>query len=136
MQVGTGSEQRLSRYFCALIYHRIQACLHSANAYIWTIFDVGSIRLQPISTCQRLTTVKSVTTTVFVRSTKCAAMSIPKSFTTKKVLRRTLKNASSAIIRTSRRANDNRPIPEVRVDGKLGEGGYNDVYLVSWVCPS
>jgi len=52
--------------------------------HIWTTSDVGPIRLQPASTCWQLTTAKSVTTTVFVRSIKCAVMSIPKSFTTKK----------------------------------------------------
>ena len=42
----------------------------------------------------------------------------------------------SAIIRTSRRVEDGKPTPKVIVDRKLSEGGYNEVYLVSWVSPS
>jgi len=85
------------------------------------------LRLNPVSICRRPTIAKSVTTTVFVRSTRCAAMSIRKSFTTNRVLRHTLKDA---------RSEDGRPIPKVIVDRKLGEGGYNEAYLVSWVSPS
>ena len=63
-------------------------------------------------------------------------MSTRKSFTANRVLPHTLEDARSAIIRTSRRVEDGRPMPNVIVDRKLGEGGYNEVYLVSWVSPS
>lgn len=56
-------------------------------------------------------------------------MAIPQSFNTNLVLQHTLKDASSAIIRLD----GDRPTPEVVVDRKLGEGGYNEVYLISWV---
>jgi hypothetical protein len=46
-------------------------------------------------------------------------------------LQHTLKDAINAIIR----GGDDRPTPEVIVDRKLGEGGYNDVYLISWASP-
>jgi hypothetical protein len=55
-------------------------------------------------------------------------MAIPQSFNTNLVLQHTLKDASSAIIRLD----GDRPTPEVVVDRKLGEGGYNEVYLISW----
>ncbi|KAG1734772.1 hypothetical protein EDD22DRAFT_925248 [Suillus occidentalis] len=45
------------------------------------------------------------------------------------LLQHTLKDAINAIIR----GGDDRPTPEVIVDRKLGEGGYNDVYLISWL---
>ncbi|KIK40673.1 hypothetical protein CY34DRAFT_806970 [Suillus luteus UH-Slu-Lm8-n1] len=51
------------------------------------------------------------------------------SFDTNLLLQHTLKDAINAIIR----GGDDRPTPEVIVDRKLGEGGYNDVYLISWL---
>jgi len=60
--------------------------------------------------------------------------SIPNSFTTVKTeLPYAFENAISAIIRTNRRAEDGTPTPQVIMDRKLGEGGYNEVYLMSWV---
>lgn len=56
-------------------------------------------------------------------------MSITQSFTTNLVLQQTLKDASSAISK----GDDDRPTPEFIVDRKLGEGGYNEVYLISWL---
>lgn len=53
------------------------------------------------------------------------------SFDTNLLLQHTVKDASSAIIR----GGDDRPTPEVIVDRKLGEGGYNEVYLISWASP-
>lgn len=58
-------------------------------------------------------------------------MSITQSFATNLVLQQTLKDASSAISK----GEDDRPTPEVIVDRKLGEGGYNEVYLISWASP-
>ncbi|KAG1719787.1 hypothetical protein EDB19DRAFT_1836435 [Suillus lakei] len=51
-------------------------------------------------------------------TTRRALMSIP---TTKLVLQQTLKDATNVIIR-------DRPTPEITVDRKLGEGGYNEYY--------
>lgn len=51
------------------------------------------------------------------------------SFDTNLSLQHTVKDASSAIIRDG----DDRPTPEIVVDRKLGEGGYNEVYLISWL---
>ena len=60
----------------------------------------------------------------------------PKSFYYKQVLRHTLRDARSAIIGMSLQVEDGRSAPKVIVDRKLGEGGYNEVYLMSWVRPS
>ncbi|KAG2032809.1 kinase-like domain-containing protein [Suillus americanus] len=58
-------------------------------------------------------------------------MSIPQleSFNTNLVLQHTLKDASSAIVGLE----GDRPTPEVVVDRMLGEGGYNEVFLISWL---
>jgi len=56
---------------------------------------------------------------------------MPASCVTKRIPPQTLQNAINAILRASWRIEDGRPTLEVEVGRKLGDGGYNEVYLVS-----